>query len=106
MLVEAGLIGTDTVVATTVHPLQVLEEGLPETGHDFRLDVVVAGEEVIGCRRTRQPPGIIWEHLDAARIAAIPALATRAPRRPYNKAGRPSPGSRSLLRHQAPHHRS
>ena len=77
LLVEAGLIGTDTVVATTVHPLQVLEEGLPETGHDFRLDVVVAGEEVIGCRRTRQPPGIIWEHLDPAKVAAIPALAAR-----------------------------
>jgi 5-formyltetrahydrofolate cyclo-ligase len=37
LLVEAGLIATDTVVAT-VHPLQVLEEPLPETGHDFRLD--------------------------------------------------------------------
>ena len=77
LLVEAGLIGTDTVVATTVHPLQVLEEGLPETGHDFRLDLVVAGEEVIGCRRTRRPQGIIWEHLDPAKVAAIPALAAR-----------------------------
>jgi 5-formyltetrahydrofolate cyclo-ligase len=81
LLVEAGLIGTHTVVATTVHPLQVLEEALPETEHDFRLDLIVAGEEVIACRRTRRPQGILWEHLDAAKIAAIPALATRAPRR-------------------------
>jgi 5-formyltetrahydrofolate cyclo-ligase len=65
------------VVATTVHPLQVLEEPLPETGHDFRLDVIVAGEEVITCRRARRPKGLLWDHLDAARIAAIPALAAR-----------------------------
>jgi 5-formyltetrahydrofolate cyclo-ligase len=77
LLVEAGLIGPDTVVATTVHPLQVLEEELPETDHDFRLDLIVAGEEVISCRRTRRPQGILWEHLDAAKVAAIPALAAR-----------------------------
>jgi 5-formyltetrahydrofolate cyclo-ligase len=77
LLVEAGLIGPDTVVATTVHPLQVLEGPLPETGHDFRLDLIVAGEEVIRCRRTRRPPGILWDHLDAAKVAAIPALAAR-----------------------------
>jgi 5-formyltetrahydrofolate cyclo-ligase len=81
LLVEAGLIGTDTVVATTVHPLQVLEEPLPETDHDFRLDLVVAGEEVIRCRRTRRPQGILWDHLDAANVAAIPALAAQAPGR-------------------------
>jgi 5-formyltetrahydrofolate cyclo-ligase len=81
LLVEAGLIGPETVVATTVHPLQVLEEALPETEHDFRLDLIVAGEEVIACRRTRRPQGILWDHLDAAKVAAIPALAARAPRR-------------------------
>jgi 5-formyltetrahydrofolate cyclo-ligase len=78
LLVEAGLIGPDTVVATTVHPLQVLEEALPETDHDFRLDLIIAAEEVIACRRTRRPPGILWGHLDAAKIAAIPTLAAQA----------------------------
>jgi 5-formyltetrahydrofolate cyclo-ligase len=77
LLVEAGLISQDSVLATTVHPLQVLDEALPETSYDFRVDVIVAGEEVIGCRRSRRPPGILWEHLDAAKIAAIPALAER-----------------------------
>jgi 5-formyltetrahydrofolate cyclo-ligase len=81
LLVEAGLVATDTVVATTVHPLQVLAEALPETDHDFRLDVIIAGEEVIGCRRTRRPPGILWNHLGAAKIAAIPALAAQLPQR-------------------------
>ena len=32
-LVEAGVIRPDTVLATTVHPLQVVEEPLPETIH-------------------------------------------------------------------------
>jgi hypothetical protein len=65
------------VVATTVHPLQVLAEALPETDHDFRLDLIVAGEEVIPCRRPRRPQGILWYHLDAAKITAIPPLAAR-----------------------------
>jgi 5-formyltetrahydrofolate cyclo-ligase len=82
LLVEAGLVGPGTVVATTVHPLQVLEEALPETDHDVRLDLIVAGEEVIACRRARQPRGILWEHLDAAKVAAVPALAARAAGRP------------------------
>jgi 5-formyltetrahydrofolate cyclo-ligase len=81
LLAEAGLIGRDTVVATTVHPLQVLDEALPETDHDFRLDLIVAGEEITTCRRIRRPPGILWEHLDAAKVAAVPALAARAPDR-------------------------
>ena len=81
LLVEAGLIGPDTVVATTVHPLQLLTEALPETAHDFRLDLIVAGEEVITCRRSRRPQGILWDHLDAAKIAAIPALAAQLPQR-------------------------
>jgi 5-formyltetrahydrofolate cyclo-ligase len=52
-----------------------------ETDHDFRLDVIVAGQEVITCRRARRPKGLLWDHLDAARVAAIPALAARAPGR-------------------------
>ena len=52
-----------------------------ETDHDFRLDLIVAGEEVITCRRARRPKGLLWEHLDPAKIAAIPALAARAPGR-------------------------
>jgi 5-formyltetrahydrofolate cyclo-ligase len=64
LLAEAGLIGRDTVVATTVHPLQLL-------------DLIVAGEEAIACRRTRRPPGILWEHLDAALAARAPDRANR-----------------------------
>ena len=85
LLVEAGLVGRQTLLATTVHPLQVLDETLPETPHDFRVDLIVTAEEVVTCRRSRRPPGILWEHLDATKIAAIPALAARAPRHATNK---------------------
>jgi 5-formyltetrahydrofolate cyclo-ligase len=77
---EAGLVGAGTVVATTVHPIQVLDETLPETDHDFRVDLIVTPDETIRCPGGRRPPGIIWEHLDEGKIAAIPALAARRPR--------------------------
>ena len=53
-----------------------------ETDHDFRLDLIVAGEEVITCRRARRPKGLLWDHLDAAKIATIPVLAALAARAP------------------------
>jgi 5-formyltetrahydrofolate cyclo-ligase len=81
LLVEAGLIGDATVLATTVHPLQVLDEPLPETGHDFRVDLIVAGEEVIACPRARRPPGVLWDHLSEDKIAAVPALGAARRRR-------------------------
>jgi 5-formyltetrahydrofolate cyclo-ligase len=74
---EAGLIGPDTVVVTTVHPVQVLDEDLPETAHDFRVDLIVTPDETISCPGGHRPPGIIWEHLGDEKIAAIPALAAR-----------------------------
>ena len=78
MLVEVGLIGTETVVATTVHP-QLLTEAAAGDRPRVPPRPDRPGEEVIGCRRTRRPQGILWEHLDAAKVAAIPALAARAP---------------------------
>jgi 5-formyltetrahydrofolate cyclo-ligase len=75
LLVEAGLVSDDTVLATTVHPLQVLDEALPETEHDFRVDLVVTPKEVLRPPRARRPDGIVWEHLDTEKIASIPVLA-------------------------------
>lgn len=79
---QAGLIGESTVVATTVHPIQVLDESLPETDHDFRVDLIVTPEGVHRVpRHARRPPGILWSHLDADKIAAIPVLAGLASER-------------------------
>lgn len=74
LLVEAGLITEKTTLVTTVHPLQVLDEELPETDHDFRVGRIVTPDEVISCQRARRPPGILWEHLDEEKIGAIPVL--------------------------------
>lgn len=77
LLAEAGLVTGDTTLATTVHPLQILEEDLPETEHDFRVGRVVTPEEVIRTGARRRPSAILWDHLHPERIAAIPALAER-----------------------------
>jgi 5-formyltetrahydrofolate cyclo-ligase len=77
-LVEAGVIRPDTILATTVHPLQVVDEPLPETIHDFRVDLIVTPDEAIWCAKPHRPPGILWDHLDQDKIAAVPALAALA----------------------------
>jgi 5-formyltetrahydrofolate cyclo-ligase len=75
LVCEAGLIDDKTILVTTVHPLQLVDEALPETAHDFRVDLIVTPEEVIRARRRRRPPGVLWEHLDEEKIASIPVLA-------------------------------
>jgi 5-formyltetrahydrofolate cyclo-ligase len=74
LLAERGLVGRDTVIATTVHDLQVLAEQLPETEHDFGVDVIVTPTTTVRTRRRRRPRGVLWNHLDADKIAAIPVL--------------------------------
>jgi len=78
LLQEAGLIGPRTVIVTTVHHLQVVDEALPETEHDFSVDLIVTPGEVIDCGPPRRPGGLYWGHLTEDTIAAIPVLAARA----------------------------
>jgi 5-formyltetrahydrofolate cyclo-ligase len=79
LLHEAGLIGPQTTMVTTVHALQVIDEQIPETDHDFRVDLIVTPDEVIDCQAPHRPPRILWDHLDHDKIAAIPVLATQRP---------------------------
>lgn len=81
LLQEAGLLPAQAMIVTTVHPLQVVDEALPETAHDFRVDLIVTPEELIECAPARRPPGIIWDDLDPDTIATIPWLAARARQR-------------------------
>ena len=76
LLVDSGLVDDETVLVTTVHPLQVVDEPLPETEHDFRVDKVVTSDDVIAARPAKRRRGILWDHLDEEKIAAIPALAS------------------------------
>ncbi|UOE22040.1 5-formyltetrahydrofolate cyclo-ligase [Thermobifida halotolerans] len=97
LLQEAGLIGPQTTIVTTVHSLQVIDDDLSETEHDFSVDLIVTPDEVIECNPPRRPAGLIWEHLGQEKIAAIPVLAARASKsvRPDRKDGR---SHRSVLR--------
>lgn len=77
LLQEAGLIGPSTTIVTTVHALQVVDEELPETEHDFSVDIIVTPDAVIRCDVPRRPRGLLWVDLSAEKIAAIPVLAAR-----------------------------
>jgi 5-formyltetrahydrofolate cyclo-ligase len=73
----AGLIGPTTVVATTVHDLQVLPAGqIPTTAHDVRVDLIVTPDRVIRTpsRRARTTGRVRWEELTEDKVAAIPLL--------------------------------
>jgi 5-formyltetrahydrofolate cyclo-ligase len=54
-----------------------MEQPLPETIHDYSVDKIVTPTRVLRCPRSERPRGLVWEHLDANKIAAIPTLAAR-----------------------------
>lgn len=78
LLQEAGLIGPNTTIVTTVHSLQVVDDELPETKHDFSVDLIVTPDEVIECGPPRRPSGLYWDSLSREKIEAIPVLTARA----------------------------
>lgn len=80
LLHDAGLIGPHTIIATTVHPLQVLDEPLPTADHDFEVDLIATPDEVILCGPSRRRTGILWDHLPAEYIKTIPVLGSLSPR--------------------------
>ena len=77
LLAEAGLIGERTVIATTVHDLQVLDEDLPEQAHDFRVDLIVTPERIIWPGTPIRPVGLDVSSLSSEQIATMPVLAQR-----------------------------
>jgi 5-formyltetrahydrofolate cyclo-ligase len=78
LLTEGGLLRPETVIVTTIHDLQVVYEPLPETEHDFSVDLIVTPSQVIPCGPPRRPTGLYWDHLDPGKISAIPVLAQRS----------------------------
>jgi len=72
---EFGFVREDVMILTTVHPLQIVDGILPETDHDFRIDFIVAPNEIIPThRKGGRPKGIIREHLTEEKIFEIPIL--------------------------------
>jgi 5-formyltetrahydrofolate cyclo-ligase len=75
LLCESGRIDRRTVIATTVHPIQILRENLLMTGHDIPVDLVATPRAVIEVEVAyRRPPGILWDHLQPPQIHEIPVL--------------------------------
>jgi len=74
LLTQAGLVGPNTVIATTVHPLQILQEDLPEAEYDFGVDLICKSVGVVTCVAPRRSSGIVREYLTAEKANEIPAL--------------------------------
>jgi 5-formyltetrahydrofolate cyclo-ligase len=75
LLIEEGRIDEHTVVATTVHPIQILREHLPIISHDLPIDMIATPRAVIEVERQYdRPRGILWDHLQPPQIHEIPIL--------------------------------
>src|ERR1022692_3423470 len=44
---------------------QVTTEPIPETEHDFSVDLIITPSGMIECAPARRPVGLCWEHLTA-----------------------------------------
>ena len=71
-----GRIDRSTVVATTVHELQVLKRELPMTRHDLYVDLIATPERVIRVPRGghRQPSAVLADELRPDQWEEIPIL--------------------------------
>ncbi|HUF40363.1 MAG TPA: 5-formyltetrahydrofolate cyclo-ligase [Verrucomicrobiae bacterium] len=74
LLTEAKKISARTLIVSSVHPLQILED-LPMTEHDIPLSAIVTPDEVIEIVSSfSRPRGIFWNRLEVDKIDAIPIL--------------------------------
>jgi hypothetical protein len=71
LLIEAGLVAESTVIVAPVHALQGIDDQIPETLHDFSVDLIVTPNEVIRCSNPRRPTGVIWSDLSEDQILAF-----------------------------------
>jgi 5-formyltetrahydrofolate cyclo-ligase len=75
LLRESRKIDRRTVIATTVHPIQILRENLLMTRHDIPVNLVATPRAVIEVDGAYgRPPGILWDHLQPPQIHEIPVL--------------------------------
>lgn len=75
LLQEIGSVSDEMLIATTVHPIQILRETLLVTDHDIPLDLVATPRAVIEVERAyKRPKGILWDHLQPPQIHEVPVL--------------------------------
>ncbi len=75
ILREMGVFDDKTVVLTTVHEIQIVDE-IPMTKHDVPADYIVTPNNVFEVRERvyEKPKGIYWDELDRDKIESIPIL--------------------------------
>jgi 5-formyltetrahydrofolate cyclo-ligase len=79
LLTEQKKIAPRTPIATSVHPLQIVDQEIPMTEHDIPLTAVITPSEVIAIKpRFKRPKGIYWKMLPAEKINAIPILKAKS----------------------------
>ena len=75
LLCESGRIDQRTLVATTVHPVQIVAESLLMTTHDLPVDLIATPDALIEVDGDHpRPPGILWDHLQPPQVREIPVL--------------------------------
>ena len=75
LLAEVGLVGARTPIVTTVHPVQILAQGLEMQLHDIPVDVVVTPDGLMALRPAfPRPCGLYREALDPEKIAEVPVI--------------------------------
>lgn len=77
ILREFGLVGPETPIVTTVHPLQLVDDPeVPLEPHDWPLDWIVTPDEVIETHTPfPRPGGLDWARVRPDQLASIPILA-------------------------------
>jgi 5-formyltetrahydrofolate cyclo-ligase len=81
MLRQFGLVQPDTPVVTTVHALQIVDEGqLPMLAHDWSLTWIITPDETLATHSNRaQPAGIAWDQIRPEQWQRIPVLRKLRP---------------------------
>ncbi len=78
LLAEEKKLGRETLIVTSVHPLQIVDEEIPMTAHDIPLNAIITPSELIEVKpRFSRPKGIYWKLLPQEKIADIPVLASQ-----------------------------
>ena len=77
---ELGIVSEETLVATTVHDLQIVNS-IPREPYDLTVDIIATPTKLIKVEpRPPKPPGIIWELLPCEKLREIPVLQQLAKR--------------------------
>lgn len=72
---EYGIVSENTLIITTVHPIQIIEKDIPMEKHDIPLDYIITTDEIIKTEeRYIKPKGIYWDILTEEKINSIPIL--------------------------------